>query len=241
MWTTIARAAILSFTLAAGSALAGDLDDFNAAVEKAAAHNRVALGYLRTENRELAAVELERFRIAWSAVVQRFGGKRPDAFADAELYTVTLTDVSTRIVTAKMLLDSGRPASVREGLAGIRHALSKLRRSNGIMVLADCVLDANAAMDALATYDDRALDWGKSENRFGIAAKATIYGHELVRCDRMASDQVRNTPEFRRLIDGANAGLALVPKAIATRDTDLLHRIIIELRSFDNLLAFRFG
>ena len=57
----------------------------------------------------------------------------------------------------------------------------------------------------------------------------------------MAREPVRQSPDFRRLIDGAKAGLALIPKAIARRDTDLLHRILIELRSFDNLLAFRFG
>ena len=48
-------------------------------------------------------------------------------------------------------------------------------------------------------------------------------------------------PEFRRLVDGAKASLTLIPKAIATRDSDLLHRVLIELRSFDNLLAFRYG
>ena len=63
----------------------------------------------------------------------------------------------------------------------------------------------------------------------------------LDRCDGMAGDAVRQAPEFRRLVDGAKAGLALIPKAIATRDSDLLHRVLIELRSFDNLLAFRFG
>jgi hypothetical protein len=42
-------------------------------------------------------------------------------------------------------------------------------------------------------------------------------------------------------VDGAKASLSLIPKAIEARDTDLLHRVLIELRSFDNLLAFRFG
>ena len=51
----------------------------------------------------------------------------------------------------------------------------------------------------------------------------------------------RKAPEFRRLVDGAKASLTLIPKAIATRDSDLLHRVLIELRSFDNLLAFRYG
>ena len=32
-----------------------------------------------------------------------------------------------------------------------------------------------------------------------------------------------------------------MPKAIETRDRDLLHRLLIELRSFDHLLAFRYG
>jgi hypothetical protein len=63
----------------------------------------------------------------------------------------------------------------------------------------------------------------------------------LERCDGMAGDAVRNEPEFRRLVDGAKASLALIPQAVATRDGDLLHRVLIELRSFDNLLAFRFG
>jgi hypothetical protein len=32
-----------------------------------------------------------------------------------------------------------------------------------------------------------------------------------------------------------------MPKAVEMRDADLVHRLLIELRSFDNLLAFRYG
>jgi len=63
----------------------------------------------------------------------------------------------------------------------------------------------------------------------------------LARCDDIASDVVRKEPEFRRLIDGALAGLAFIPQQSPPRDTNLLHRVFGELRSFDNLLAFRFG
>ena len=108
-------------------------------------------------------------------------------------------------------------------------------------MLADCVRDANAVADALMLYNDNALDWSKPQVRFAIANKASIYGYVLDRCDSIASATVHNSPEFRRLVDGAKAGLDLIPGAIATRDTNLLHRILIELRSFDNLLAFRFG
>src|SRR5581483_11335890 len=235
-----ARAAMLALalTLAAGAARAGDLADFNAAVEAAAAHNRVAIGYLRTGNKDLAAVELDRLRAAWSKVSQR---KRPDAFDGNPLYTTAMTDIAMRLVTAYMMLTAGRLEPARDALTAIRDDLYNLRKSAGIVVLADCVREANAAMDALMAYDDCALDWTKSATRFGIASKAAIYNYVLDRCDGMADEAVRQSGDFRRLIDGARAGLALIPKAIAARDTDLLHRILIELRSFDNLLAFRYG
>jgi hypothetical protein len=109
------------------------------------------------------------------------------------------------------------------------------------VVLADCVRDANIVMDGLMIYDDRSLDWNNAETGSGIASKATSYGAELDRCDGLASEAVRSAPEFRRLVDGSKGSLALIAKAIAAHDSDLLHRVLIELRSFDNLLSFRFG
>jgi len=243
MLVRVARIAVLALALLAGPrpAAAGDLADFNAAVEKAAGHNRVAIGYLRTGNTDLASLELDRLRGAWSALNARFAGKRPDAFDGNALYGTTMVDISTRLVAADMMLKSGRTEAASQSLSAIRGDLYDLRKASGIVVLADCVRDANAAADALLVYNDTALDWSKPQVRFGIASKASIYGYVLDRCDSIAGATVHNSPEFRRLVDGAKAGLDLIPGAITTRDTNLLHRILIELRSFDNLLAFRFG
>ena len=114
------------------------------------------------------------------------------------------------------------------------HRSRSCGRQNGVTVLADCVLDSNAAMDALFTHDARP-DWGT------VPGSAEAYRATLQRCDGMAPPAIRRHAEFRRLIDGALASLAQVPKAIETRDGDLLHRLLIELRSFDHLLAFRYG
>ncbi len=243
MLVCFARSAILVLAMLAGlaGAFAGELADFNAAVESASAHNRVAIGYLRTGNTDLASLEIDRLRAAWGQLTARFAGKRPDAFDGNPLYGNLFTAVSARLVAADLMLKSGRPEAASQSLNGIRGDLYELRKGSGIVVLADCVRDANTIMDALMIYNDRALDFAKSETRFGIANKASIYGATLERCDGIADETVRKSPEFRRLIDGAKAGLALIPKAIATRDADLLHRVLIELRSFDNLLAFRFG
>ena len=221
--------------------MAGDLADFNAAVESAAAHNRVAIGYLRTGNTDLASLEIDRVREAWGQLTQRFAGKRPDAFDGNPLYATIWTVGSAHLVGADLMLKTGRADAAAGALNALRGDLYALRKASGIVVLADCVRDANAAADALLVYDDAALDWSKPETRFAIAARASIYGYLLARCDSIASDAVRREPEFRRLIDGALAGLAFIPTAIATRDTNLLHRVFGELRSFDNLMAFRFG
>jgi len=62
----VARIACLIGALLAGSLVrADDLTDFNAAVETVSAHSRVAIGYLRTGNVDLASLEMDRLRDAW--------------------------------------------------------------------------------------------------------------------------------------------------------------------------------
>jgi hypothetical protein len=240
MLASFARGAILLVALCS-RAFAGDLADFNAAVEDASAHNRVAIGYLRTGNTDLASFEIDRLREAWGQLTRRFAGNRPDAFDGNPLYGPLWTAVNARMVAADLMLKTGRPEAAGNALNALRGDLSEMRKASGIVVLADCVRDANTTLDALMLYNDPALDFAKVETRFAIANRASIYGYLLERCDGIAGDALRTAPDFRRLVDGAKAGLALIPAAIATRDGDLLHRVLIELRSFDNLLTFRFG
>ena len=244
MRLSFARSPLLAAVLwasLAGAPLAGDLADFNAAVEGVSSHNRVAIGYLRTGNTDFAALEIDRLRDAWRKLTARFSGRAPDAFTGNPLYRELFTAVDGRLVGADMMLNSGRTKDAQQSLIAIRDDLHKLRQASGIVVLADCIGDTNKAAAALLAYNKRDLDWSKPATRYAIAGTAAVYGHELARCDAMASDTIRKNPEFRRLIDGAQQSLALVPQAIAERSTGLLHRVLIELRSIDNLLAFRYG
>jgi hypothetical protein len=234
----IAAAGLL---LAGSLARADDLAPFNAAMEEIAAHNRVAISYLGNENLDLATVELERMKQGWSDFSARFGRDRPERFRDNKLYVTMLVDVPTRIVTAMIMINFGRPDIARNSLQGIREEISAVRKESGVEVLADCVLEANAAMDALFVHGDRAPGWDTPATAGDVAAKVESYGAAIKRCDAMAPAQVRDSSEFRRLVDDVAASLASVRKAIETHDSDLLHRGIIELRSLDNLLAFRYG
>lgn len=234
-------AASLATLIAAPALAAATLAEFNAAAERTAAHYRVALGYLRTGNTDLAAIEIERMRETWSSVSRTLARPPLELSKDVQLYRNTMLDISTRLVTASIMIDTGRPAIAADALRAIRNGLSDLRKVNGVVVLADCVRDANAAMDALYVYNDRNLDWSRAGVAGDINAKANAYGAILKRCDNLADAATRANPEFRRLIDGAAASLAQMPKATAARDAGLLHRLLIELRAFDHLLAFRHG
>jgi hypothetical protein len=224
-------AAVLLALACMAPARADDLDDFNRAVEAAMSRHRVAAGYLRTGNVDLAALELEGLRAAWGKVSSL---PRPAAFRDGERYSATMLEIAAQLIGTKLVLDMGRTDVARESLDKVRRQLSDLRRQNNVTVLADCVLDANIAMDALFAHDEKP-DWDS------VSAGAESYTGTLRRCDGMAAPGIRQHGDFRRLVDGALASLAQIPKAAETRDRDLLHRLLIELRSFDHLLAFRYG
>ena len=241
---SIARSALLAAALWAGiasAAMAGDLADFNAAVEAVSSHNRVAIGYLRTGNTDLASLEIDRMRAAWRKLTARFAGHRPDAFDGNPLYRTLFTSVDASLVGADMMLNSGRAQIARQSLEAVRQDFHRLRQKSGIVVLADCIADASKAGAALMAYDKQGLDLSKPGVRFAIAGNAAVYGHELKRCDAMASDAIRKDPEFRRLVDGAQHSLTFIPQVISERDDNLFHRVVGELRAIDNLLLFRFG
>lgn len=221
----------LALAWAAIPARADDLDDFNGAVEAAMSHHRVAAGYLRTGNIDLASLELEGLREAWGKVSTL---PRPAAFRSPERYTTTILEIAAGLIGTTLVLNLGRPDVAAGSLNTIRTSLSALRRENGVTVLGDCVLDANVSMDALFALDGKA-DWES------LAAGSQSHASTLQRCGDTAPSSVRTAPDFRRLIDGALASLAQMPKAVEMRDADLVHRLLIELRSFDNLLAFRYG
>lgn len=233
--------AAATITLLCLPAAADDLADFNAAIEDFAAHNRTAIGYLRTDAAEMAGAEMENAKTSWGAFAERFGGRRPAAFANNPLYTEALVDVPTRIVTGFLMLNLGRPDLAANSLHGIREELSALRRASRVEVLADCILDANKAVAPIATWDTTPPDLKDAKIATEAAATVDAIAAALKRCNAMAPASLRDNPTFRRLIDGPLAAAAAITKAIEAQDGDALRRMVGELRQFNELLIYRYG
>jgi hypothetical protein len=124
-----ARFAMLGWLLAF-PAWGDELADFNAAAEAAAAHQRAAVTYLHTGNIEGAGLEITGMRRAWSRVTAL---KRPAALNhDPQLYTTIMLAISTQLVGASIMIQSGRPDAARKSLEDISAQLEALRRANGI-------------------------------------------------------------------------------------------------------------
>src|SRR5215475_2081183 len=131
--TCVARIACLVLTLLGGTltAYGDELDGFNSAVESVSAHNRVAIGYLRTGNADLASLEIDRLRDSWNRFGERFSGKRPAAFEGNGLYGKLFTAVNARLVGADIMLKTGRLDAARDALNSVRGDLYELRKASG--------------------------------------------------------------------------------------------------------------
>jgi hypothetical protein len=170
-----------------------------------------------------------------------YGQNPPAAFRTNPRYAATLHEVRFYVTTAIAMLSSGQFGAAREALETNRRLLHELRQASGIEVLADCVMETNKAMARFFAFDVATPDLAKPEVAADVANKAARLATAAKRCDDIAPPEVRANPEFRRLLDGIAASLAHVPTAINTRDVDMLHRVIGELRAFDQLLTFRYG
>lgn len=189
-----------------------------AAQESVLTERRIAAGYIRTGNGDLAALALERL------------AKALQGSPDATLASEALTAIDAA--------DLPRAAALVEQLGD---RLAAERRHVGIRVFADCVREASAAYQTLDVYRARPPDLAITADRTAIANAAQASEAAYAKCDAEAPVAINADPDFRRLIDGARASLARVPSAAAAGDQELLHRLLIELRSFEQLLLFRYG
>jgi hypothetical protein len=92
-----------------------------------------------------------------------------------------------------------------------------------------------------AAYDKLDVDVNDMTVRDDIQKQADAYATLMKTCDGLASSKIHDDPQFRRLIDGADASLKNIKRALDERDAGLLHRVFDELRAIDNLLAFSVG
>jgi hypothetical protein len=126
---TATRTILLALILAAAPlpAVAGDLEEFAVAVERAELQYRIALRTLESSGRDETSAEVALFREAWHKIIERLDNHRPAEFEGDESYAATMTQIDAALVGVMIVIDIGSREGARAALAPIGETLAKLR------------------------------------------------------------------------------------------------------------------
>ncbi|WP_050630931.1 hypothetical protein [Bradyrhizobium viridifuturi] len=216
---------------------AGKPPDFASAMGTITANLRTAASYARTGNVALAQIEADEAMAAW----KRVGPAGPlPAYAPAEVLDF-LSRGRERLTAVTHALDSGDTVGAGRELLALRHSFHEFRRRSGLYDLGDCVFEIAPAMEKLRAAATRYGEHPAAANAEDIVAAASAFRDRLQRCNEWASPEIAEKSEFRRLIDGAIASSGEIAHAAMAGDGPLVHRYVIELQSYAQLLDFRFG
>ena len=213
--------------------------DFASAIAPIMANLRTAASYARTGNLALAQMETDEAAAAWKKLATHASPPRPP-YPPAAL-TQFLDEGSQRLGTVAHALDGGDVAAAGRELLQLRRSFRELRRRSGLYDLSDCVFEIAPAMDRLRVAATRYGEHPGPAQAEDTVAGASALRDRLQRCNDWARADVAETSEFRRLIDGAIASSGEISHAAMAGDEPLVHRYLIELQSYAQLLDFRFG
>lgn len=233
---------LLTWLISGALALGAEGDsakDFTSAMEPIMANLRTAASYARTGNIALAQMEIEEAAATWKQLATNSSPPRP-AYTPAAL-TEFLGQGSARLGAVAHAFDSGDIVAAGRELLVLRGSFHELRRRSGLYGLADCIVEIAPAMDRLRVAATQYGEHPAPAQAEDTVASASAFRDRLQRCNDWARADVAETSEFRRLIDGAIASSNEISHAAMAGDGPLVHRYLIELQSYAQLLDFRFG
>jgi hypothetical protein len=203
------------------------------------ANLRTAASYARTGNIALAQMETEEAVTAW----KRLGTNASNLHSLHTPATSTefLSRGGERLAAVAHALDSGDNVIAGRELHLLRQSFHQLRRQSGLYDLGDCVFEIAPAMGELRIAATRFGEQPAPAHAEDTVAAASVLRDRLQRCNDWARTDVAGRTEFRRLIDGAIASSSEIAHAAMAGDGPLVHRYLIELQSYAQLLDFRFG
>ncbi len=238
MRCTIALLVWLASTALARGAEADRPAHIASAMAPIMANLRTAASYARTGNIALAQIETDEAVVRWKQLAPNESGALP---AEQAEWPGFLDRGQQRLTAATGALERGDTVAAGRELLALRQAVHVLRRHNGLYDLGDCIFEIAPAMEALRVAAVRYGEQPAPANAEETVSAAGAFRDRLVRCNEWANSEIAAQGEFRRLIDGAIASSSEIAHAAMVGDGPLVHRYLIELQSFAQLLDFRYG
>ena len=220
---------------------AAPVHDFHDAVADANASYREASFYLRTGNPMVAAFGLQDMNDKWSTIIKQFAKSPPGIYAADTSWETSLIEIGKHIQDGIAATDAGDLKGAQQNIAPVRKILSDLRARNGVFLFSDRVDRANAAMEAIWSFRHNPPDFSKPDEVNDLRQKTTLMTYWYERCRDTATPQVKNDPQFKRLVDKTLYSLGRMWVAIGEKNQLSVINILREMRSSDRLLYLHFG
>lgn len=233
----LAILAALHMLLAVPAPAAELSPDLRVLTEGFQVHRRTAAAYLRNNNPDLGAVEVERLQQRWAADRAKL---LPATLADTKLVEA-LTRTETFVADGAKAIEAGQIARAGRLLGFAAEPLAAWRASKRIRVFSDCIAEISSTWRLMDRHRQSPPNLRDGVDAARIESYARMTAGAVNRCNDEADDEKRADPEFRRLIDGMLDSLRQVSEALAAHDGDWLLRLLLEQRSIDQLLSFRYG
>ena len=234
---------MLIWLASAGLAFGAEADapgNFATTMQSIMANLRAGTSYARTGNTALAQLETDEAMASWKRLREQPDAAPLTSYRAAGLIAL-LAEGAERLAAASRALVNEDNATAGRELLAVRLAFHDLRRASGLYDLGDCIFEIAPAMEALRAAATRFGEDAVASRAADTVAAAAVFRDRLRRCDGWADPNAAKQAEFRRLIDGAVASAGEISKAALAGDGALVHRYLIELQSYAQLLDFRFG
>ena len=179
--------------------------------------NRLAAGYLRAGNLDLAVVSLERLSAA-----------------------LTGSAHAHYSVDALAALTAGNPARASLLLERLGDKLSEVRRGADKRMFVDCVREIGKVHAPLDTYRRVRPDLTVQTTMVAVSAAVVSAATTIRRCNAEAGP-LATDPKFRSTVDGALGALDQTFTALEAGETDQLLQHLYLVRSYVYLLLFLYG
>ncbi len=225
----------------AGNVKADKLHEFNAQVELANQPYKSSLFYLRTGNAGVASLELMSAIENWEKVVTQFKSEPPEEFKTDAAWGQTLEEISSSFRQASMLISEGKAKEARQTLLPIRDTLHELRKRNGVSVLADCIYEMNDHMSVLFEYRHNAPNFNDPMVRNSVEKESQNYIDALKRCHEQASPTLHKNEDFKSIFSSTIKSAGTLIKPIHEKNAAAFINVLRELKSFDVIIALRWG
>ncbi|MGI9373921.1 MAG: hypothetical protein ACR2OJ_15645, partial [Hyphomicrobiales bacterium] len=153
----------------------------------------------------------------------------------------TLEGISSALQKGSELISADKSKDARHTLLPIRDTLHELRSRNGVEVLADCIYDLNDHMAVLFKYRNNPPDFNNSTVRTAAEEASVNYLNTLKRCHGKASTKLHESEDFKSIFSSTFKSAGTLIKPIKDKNSAAFINVLRELKSFDVIIALRWG